>query len=234
MEESISLREIFQVIKRKWILIVSIMIIAATASGVISYTILSPVYQTSTQFLVNQTDAENPSQKNLQDIQSDLQVINTYNVIIKSPVILEDVIKELDLDIDEEELQSKITVSSEQDSQVVTLAVRDGNPKKAVDIADKTMKVFESKIKELMNIDNIHVLSYADQPSSPIKPKPTINIAIALVVGAMIGVGLAIILHYLDNTIKNESDVDQTLQVPLLGVISEMKKSDAMNTNERR
>ena len=91
-----------------------------------------------------------------------------------------------------------------------------------------------------MKADNIHILSKAEvtDGQAPIKPQPLLNIAIAMVVGLMAGVGLAFLLEYLDNTVKNEQDVEKTLGLPLLGVIAQIDdsqlQSKVSSRNERK
>jgi len=73
-----------------------------------------------------------------------------------------------------------------------------------------------------MNIDNVNILSKAkvEENPAPIKPKPLLNMALALVVGLMLGIGIAFLLEYLDNTIKSEQDIERLLQVPVLGAVA--------------
>ena len=86
----------------------------------------------------------------------------------------------------------KITVASAADSQVVNVTVQDPDPQMAANIANKTAEVFQKEIVNLMNIDNVNILAKANigENPSPVKPQPLLNIAIALVVGLMAGVGL--------------------------------------------
>src|SRR4051812_16015681 len=98
MEETISLKELFEMLKKRLWMIVSITVIAAVISGVISYYYLTPIYQASTQILVNQTKNEQTLYSST-EVQTNLQLINTYNVIITSPAILDIVSKELDLNM---------------------------------------------------------------------------------------------------------------------------------------
>ena len=223
MEETISLKEIFEVLKKRLILILLITLLATATSGVVSYFLLTPIYQTSTQILVNQkADSENAFDYN--QVKTNVELINTYSVIIRSPQILEEVTKDLNLDLSTNQLKQKITVSNEQNSQVVSIDVTDEDPAQAVKIANTIAEVFETKITNIMNmnVDNVSVLSEAsfEGTPSPINPKPVLNMAIALVVGLMVGVGLAFLLEYLDNTIKNEDDIEKILGVPVLGTIA--------------
>ncbi|ALS77863.1 capsular biosynthesis protein [Planococcus kocurii] len=238
MEETISLQDLFKTLKKRAGLIALLTILAITIAGVVSFLVLTPMYETSTQILVNQ-EATEASQLTNQNIQTDLQLINTYSVIIKSPAILDEVSSQLGLNMSVEALNSKITVATAENSQVVNVTVQDEDPALAVDIANTTAKVFEGEIKELMNVDNVSILSPAvlKENPSPVAPNPMLNMAIAAVIGLMLGVGIAFLLEYLDTTIKTEQDIEDILGVPLLGVISPIKedaKLEQPTTSKRR
>lgn len=235
MEETISLKEVFAALKKRIILILSITIIAVTLSGVISYYLLTPIYAASTQILVNQEKSERINYS-AADVQTNLQLINTYNVIIKSPVILDEVIKELDLNLSAKQLNERITVGSEKDSQVVNISVQNEDPKMAAEIANTTASVFQKKIAEIMNVDNVSILASADVRGGekPISPQPMLNMMIALVVGLMLGFGLALLLEYFDHTVKSEKDVEKVLGLPILGVVSVIEDSKLEKKTKRK
>ncbi|CAH2716762.1 putative capsular polysaccharide biosynthesis protein YwqC [Neobacillus rhizosphaerae] len=236
MEETISLKELFETLKKRLLLIVSITLIAAIVSGIVSYFFLTPIYQASTQILVNQAKNDQ-GQYNYNEVQTNLQLINTYNVIIKSPAILDKVIEELDMNMTTAKLNEKITVASEKDSQVVNVSVQDPNSKVAAQIANKTAEIFQKEISSIMNVDNVSILAKADvsENPSPIKPRPLLNVAIAIVVGLMAGVGIAFLLEYFDNTVKNEQDVEKILGLPILGIIATIddQKMEELKTRRR-
>ncbi|MGW9018012.1 YveK family protein [Priestia megaterium] len=226
MEETINLRDLFQVLRKRLWLIALIAIIAATISAVISFFVLTPVYQTSTQILVNQAKSEQQLY-NAGAVQTNVQLISTYNDIIKSPAILDTVIEKLKLDGSAKSLSGQIQVTSAENSQVALITVQDTNAKRATEIANTTASVFQQKVPKIMNmnIDNVSILSKADLAASksPVKPQPVLNIAIALVVGLMVGIGLSFLLEYLDNTIKTEQDIENILELPVMGVITNIK-----------
>jgi len=229
MEETISLKEIYEVIKKRFFLIISITIGAALIAAIVSFFIMTPIYQSSTQFIVNQNGQEQQEQYIDQNmIRTNVELINTYNVIIKSNAILDEVVEELNLPYSAEELGNKINVASEQDSQVVTVSVKDPDPQLATEIANTTVHIFQDKIPEIMNVDNVHILTEAEtKPNpSPVEPRPMLNIAIAVVLGLMIGVGIAFLLEYFDTTIRTEEDIEKKLGLTLLGVVSSMDTED--------
>lgn len=234
MEETISLKELLQTLKKRMFLILSITFTAVLLSTVFSLFFLTPIYQSSTQLLVNQAKSDQPA-FNPSEIQTNLQLINTYNVIIKSPAILDLVRQELDLDLSADQLDSKITVASEKESQVIAITVQDPDPFTAADIANTTAKVFQNEIVNIMNVDNVSVLAKASvkENVAPVKPNTLLNAVIAFIVGLTVSIGLAFLLEYLDNTIKNEQDVEQSLEAPLLGVISVIEDSGRERRVER-
>jgi capsular polysaccharide biosynthesis protein len=222
MEETISLKELFAVLRKRLWMISTITLTAVLISAIVSYFFITPIYQSSAQILVNQKKQEGVFQPG--EIQTNLQLINTYNVIIKSPAILDKVIEELNLDMSVQQLTEKINVVSEKDSQVISVAVQDPDPKAARDIANTTAEVFKTEIANIMSIDNVSILAKAEiiKDQGPVKPRPMLNIAIAAVVGLMTSVGLAFLLEYLDNTIKKEQDIEAVLELPVLGVVARM------------
>lgn len=240
MEETISLQELAATLKKHVWLILLAMIAAVTVAAIVSFLLMTPIYQASTQILVNQEKTEQTA-FTAQDIQTNVQLINTYNVIMKSPAILGLVKEQLNLTESTGQLNQKMTISSEQNSQVITLTVEDADPYQAEAIANKTAEVFQQEIVELMSVDNVNILAPAnvgDDPS-PVKPSPTLNMAIAAVVGLMLGVGIAFLLEYLDTTVKSVQTVDELTGYPVIGMIATISDKDIQSsrvqlTNRRR
>lgn len=227
MEEAISLQEIFQTIRKRILLIFSITVLAVVLSAVISYYYITPIYEASTQLLINK---ERTDQLYVYgEIETNLQLISTYNVIIKSPVILDHVRDELAIvNMTTDMINEKISVSSKGDSQVVTITVQDANKFNARDIANSTATIFKREITELMNVNNVTILTKATASKGqvPVKPIAILNLAIAMVIGLILSIGLAFLLEYLDQTIKSEQDIEKLLSLPVIASISSMERSE--------
>ena len=218
MEETISLKELFDTLRKRLSLILVLAFIFAGGSAIYSFFIATPVYQVSTDMLVNRSQvAEN---YNSNELNTNIQFINTYSDVIKSSAILDIVSEELNGEYTTNQLKNMLSIKSGQ-SQVFTIVIKDESAQNAAIVANKIAEVFQREIPNIMNVDNVSILekAVATDNISPIQPKPTLNIAIALVVGLMAGVGLAFLLEYLDNTMKTEQDIDQHLGIPVLGVI---------------
>ena len=221
MEETISIQEIIKILKKRLLLIICLTIIGVSISIVLSFYFITPIYQSETQILINQKGSSSEEEYSWSQIETDLQLINTYNDIIKSPVILGKVIEELNLDSTLEQLTNQITLLSESESKVLKIEVQDPNYEQAANIANVTAEVFKEQIPSLMNVDNINILSEAtvSENPSPVKPNKVFNIAIGAVIGIMLGIGLAFLLEILDTTIKDEKDVEEILGIPIMGLV---------------
>lgn len=221
MEENLTLSDLIKIFKQRILLILSLMIIGILIAVAFSHYVLTPEYESSTQILVNheRSDANTAGNTN---IETDLQLINTYSDIIKSPVILDKVIKELNIDLTANQLNKKITVSSNENSQVINVSVKNEDPQVAIGIANITAKVFQTEIQNLMAINNVSVLTPAilQGDGEAISPHPFLILMIGAIIGLLIGYGIAVILSSLDNTLKSDDDVISFLDIPVVGVIS--------------
>ena len=219
MEETIDLREYFQIIKKRFWIIALLAVIAMVASGLISFFVLSPVYEAKTTLIVN-TD-KNPESTTLTGDQLNVtqKLAVTYGEIIKSRTVLDEVNDTLKLDMSYGELAGKVSVAPLKDTQIISVTVQDTNARRATDIANTIPKVFTKEAKRITKANSVEVIDQAMQPTAPIKPNKVMNIAIAGVLGVMIGLFVIFLLEYLDNKIKTPQDIEKHLGLPLLGVI---------------
>ena len=77
----------------------------------------------------------------------------------------------------------------------------------------------ETRIMAAATTSNVEIIDRAQVPVTPIKPNKKKSLALGLILGAMLGVGLAFLLDYIDRTIKDEDDVKENLGLTVLGTI---------------
>ncbi|MFS7257208.1 YveK family protein [Carnobacterium divergens] len=222
MEETINLSELFEVIRKRMVLIIGGGLAGIILAAVITYFFITPQFNSSTQLLVNRAKDESQVATQWNDLQTDVQMINTYKDIIKGPVILEDVRKKLSTTSSVEQLASKIEIITQQNSQVFTIKVTDSDPYKAADIANTVAAVFQEKIGGIMSVQNVTQISSAHPNTSQVSPKPMLNILIGFIVGIMGMVGVSFLLEFMDKTVRDEKFISETLGWTNLGTISEM------------
>ena len=222
MNETISLQELFSILRKSFWRILALTIVAALISFAVSSFLIKPTYQAETQILVTPKKQEN-NIIDAQQVQSSVTLVNTYRVIIKSPAILEKVQKEVsNAPSSVSALNNMITVESEQNSQVINVSVQSKDAALASDIANSVANVFSEDIPKLMNVDNVKVLSVSGIPTSPVSPNILFNTAIAGIVGFLLGIGLAFLREIFDRRIRTEEQVQQILDLPVLGSIPDI------------
>ena len=219
MEETIDLREYFSIIKKRFWIIALITVVAMVVSGVISFFMLSSVYEAKSTLIVNTEKSEETQMITGDQFTVTQKLAVTYGEIIKSRTVLEDVIKNLKLDYEYENLTDNVTVSPVKDTQIISISVQDTNPKKARDIANEIPKVFEKEVKRITKANDIQVIDKAILPQNPIKPNKMMNVLIAAVLGMMIGLFVVFLIEYLDNKIQTAQDIEKHLGLSVIGVI---------------
>lgn len=223
MEETIDLREYFAIIKKRFWIIALLAIISALISGVISFFMLKPVYEAKSTLIVNTEKNEETQMITGDQFSVTQKLAVTYGEIIKSRAVLEDVIKNLKLDNEYEDLVKNVTVSPVKDTQIISISVQDTNRERARDIANEIPKVFTKEAKRITKANDIQVIDKAILPQNPIKPNKMMNMAIAAVLGAMIGLFVVFLIEYLDNKLKTPQDIEKHLGLSVLGVVPNEK-----------
>lgn len=222
--EEISLKEVLFILKKRMKLILSLFLIAVLLSSIISIFVLDKEYQANTTLMVGRPK-DYASDANIQynELLLNQKLVSTYGELIKTRAVAEEVIDNLNLDLSYEQYKEKVSVSLVKDTELIQIIVKDTDPNTAAIIADETANVFMDKVQEIMKVDNVHVIDKAEIPSGPVSPNVLLNIAIAGVLGLMLGVFLAFLLEFLDNTIKTPEDVEKYLNLPVLGSIPKVE-----------
>ena len=125
MEETVDLREYFGIVKKRFWIVALITIIAVVVSGVISFFMLNPVYEAKSTLIVNADKQAETQIVTGDQITVTQKLAVTYGEIIKSRIVLDDVIKNLKLENTYESLSGQITVSPVKDTQIISISVQD-------------------------------------------------------------------------------------------------------------
>lgn len=224
----IDLREIFQIIKKNISILIAIPLIAILISGIVSFFVLTPIYEASTTLIVGREASQQNLESEIEytNLMAYQKLVKTYCEIAQSRTISQEVIRQLNLDITPEQLQKSINVTTVKDTELMKISIQHSSPEMAKDIANTLANVFAQRIVEIKKIDSVSMIDPAITPENPIKPNKKLNIAIAGVLGMMVALGIIFLKEYLDNSIKSTADVEKYLQLPTLGAIPIMLEED--------
>ena len=221
--EEISLQEIFYILRKRIWIIVGLTLTALIVSGVLSFFVITPQYETFTTLLVGRPqDYKTESSIQIDDIMLSEKLVPTYGELAKSKVVADNVIDKLKLDMTYGAFQNKIEVSLLNNTEIIKILARDPDKELAAKISDQVSEEFMVTVKETMKIDNVQIIDRAVVPENPVSPRKLLNMAIGAVLGFMAGVFLTFLLEYLDNTIKPPKDVERVHNLPVFGTIPDI------------
>ena len=215
--EEINLKDLFNYFLSKKLYIILITLIAVIIGVLYSTFFKTPMYKSYTTMLLTKENDSTSITSN--DITLNKNLVDTYSEIIRSRKIASKVINNLDLNYSIEELKSRISVSSINDTEIIKITVVDEDSKLAMDIANETASVFKTEIVKLYNIQNIGVVDVAETANSPYNMNSLKGIIISLLIGIVLSLALVFIMYYFDTTIKSAEEVEEKLGLPVIGKV---------------
>lgn len=220
----IAITDIWKVIKRRFWLIIILIAISLTLTGVLSFYLLEPKYEATVKLLVQSQNDSN--QMAYTDLETNQRLMTTYSEIIKSNRIAGDVINRLNLNITVKDLLKSVKVHATEESLITSVTVTNPDPEMAVTLANGLAQSFYDNLESIMKVDNVSILDEAELPANPIpvSPKPYLNMSVAFILTCVIGVCVALLLEFMDRTVKTEEHVEEILGVPVLAVNTRYKR----------
>ena len=222
-EQVISLSEIFEALKKRWIMIVAITLTATIIAGVISFFVIDPVYEASTKVFIGKDESDDAAY-NSSDINMYQQLLQTYAQAIKTKDLVNRAISGLNYDeLEVADVVNSLTVNPITSTQILEIKYNSKGPKEAKDVLKNVTDEFIVTAKELVPNGNVRIIEEVELPEEPVSPNKKMNIAIAFLLGLMVSVGLVFLLEYLDNTYKNKEQLEKDLGIRVLGAIPDVE-----------
>lgn len=220
--ETIDLKELFEYYKSKFGIVILFVALVGILGCLYGLFIQKPMYKSSTSIVLI-SEAKDNSQLTYNDVSVNQNLVSTYSEIVKSKRVLSQVINNLKLDYSYGALSNNIEVSSVTGTQIIKITVTDGNSKTAKKVANEIAKVFSKEIPELYNISNVNVLDTAEVASRAYNVNIAKQSTIFLLVGLVLGLGVVFVMYYFDRSVKNASQIEDKLKLPVLATVREYR-----------
>ena len=224
-EYEIDLMQILEIIKEKLILFILICMVCCTVALCITKFVMKEEFTATAKLIIVQKSDSASAQQNYtySDQQLSQKLASTYSQIIMSEAISDPVISNLNLydlyEIDSEEYGKIVDVSSANNTEVIDVSVKTNDPKLSADIANKIVSVFEEKIFDIMQIENVTTLTDAKVPEKKSGPSTIKNTVIGGLLGMMICAAITVLQLFTDTKIKTEDEVKKIFEYPIIGNI---------------
>lgn len=226
--QELELRDYLRILrKRRWLVVVCLLAFVGVAAALtVSAT---PIYQASAKLFVGQRQVTTEElQQGVQVSQLSQQLLATYAEVIRTTPIVEQAIEAANLDASSRSLSSQLEAAPIIDTQLLRVSYRHPNPKIAQLTVNAVARAFESEIRKIEGARasptdepaiKVSLVQPALLPATPVSPQPVRNVGLAFVLGLVVGVGLALLIEYLDTTIKHKEDVEDRLGLPVLASV---------------
>jgi capsular polysaccharide biosynthesis protein len=227
-QNEIDLLKLLMVFRRHLLLIIFCFAIGLAAAGSFSYYCITPLYQATAKLYM--VSASNDSIINLSDLNVGTTLSEDYQELLKTRPVILSVIETLGLEdtYSYEGMCNMISISTGSSSRILRIIVTSADPQLAEQIANCLAEKAVEYLPEVMETSAPNIAEKAIVPTAKTSPNNTMNALKGGLLGAILCMGILVIIYLLDDTLKDAEDVESYFGVMPLTVIPEgyMGKSE--------
>ena len=223
-EYEINVIELLQALLRRWWLILTAVIVGAVLMFVYTRFFVTPLYQSSVSFYVNNGQRTENKISN-SDISAAQSLVDTYIVILKHGTTLDEVVRDTKLNYTTAQLASKVTCSAIDGTEVFQVTVTDPSPEAAATIAKSIAKILPDRVSDVIEGSTVRIVRNADVPTVPSSPNLRRNLMMGAVVGFLLSCLYLMLQFVLDDRIRDAAKLlKEDYSYPVLAVIPDLAK----------
>jgi len=218
------LSEFVRAIRRRWITVLATTLLAVVSSIILTITTV-PLYEASTRFFVSTTAGASASELYSGNRLSQERVLS-YTELLRGETLSQRTIDKLKLDVTAEQLQERVKADSKIETVLISVRVRDESPVQARDIANALSDEFVTMVRELETSKpgaqpdaRVIVEQRAKIPTKPVVPKKSLNVLMGAILGVAGGIALALVRDFFDNTVKEQSALEDAVGAGVVGTL---------------
>ncbi len=215
-EMTLDIMDFYQIVKKRFALILTITLLSTLVSGIVSFFVLKPVYESSTSIIIAKDAGKETTQSDVMMFQN---LIKTYAAIAQSDSAAKIAVEKAGLSITSEQLQKSTKVTPQTGTQILVISTQNRDPKVAAAEVNALADAFIQESARVLPTGTVQIMDKGKIPASPVKPNKKLNMAIAFFIGLIASMGISFLLEYMDRTIKSERDIETHLDLPIIGVI---------------
>ncbi|MBR1654210.1 MAG: hypothetical protein IJ690_04600 [Clostridia bacterium] len=229
--EELDLKQLFKIFWNKRLHIISIVLVFLIIGSIYSFAFVKPKYKAYTTLVLAQSDVLATEGDKAQGItQTELTInqklVPTYSELVKTNNVLREVIRELGLNVDEDELRKSVTVKLVEDTELIKITVTNKNAVDAKNIANKIAEIFSDRVKQIYKIDNVTIVDPAEEAEEPYNINHIKDLAIFMAIGLVVAIIYVLLANLLDTTVKSAEDIEKELGVSVLVSIPELREDN--------
>lgn len=215
-DKGVDTKQLLTQFVRRWYITVSVVLISVVVAAFYTRFMCTPKYDSTAKLYIFNSGS---NQISTADIAISTYLTHDYTELIVDRAVLSEVINKLELKYSYGALKSAVTVNNPDNTRIIEVSVRTSNAALSQKIADSICQVAQQKIVELMGIDRVNIISKAYLPTGASTPNMRANLGYGLLVGLLISCAATVVFCINDDKINSATDVEQYLQLCLLGTI---------------
>ena len=214
-----------EILKKLW-LIVLVGLIAGGGAFVGAKILVKPTYRSGfTAYVNNKQGKQNTDYLTSSDVAAAKQLVLTYQSIIKSSSILTTAAESIGIDKSYESLAKIVSTEVKDETEIISVYVVDTDPQFAYDYAQAISKTAPTYMAQIVEGSSMKIIDHPEYSEKRFKPSYTSYAIIGFLIGALLVVIFVIIRYFMDDTVKNEGEVENKFDLPILGVIPDVTKA---------
>jgi len=218
--------DLIRLLKRMWHwawAIVLVMIACGAVAFSLAYFVITPKYQASALMYVNNSSISVGSTSvSLSDLSASQSLVDTYIVILKTRLTLNEVIERAGVNYDYETMCDIIDAEAVNSTEIFKITVTDEDPQEAERITNTIVEVLPDKISEVVDGSSVRTVDFAVVPSRRYSPSFTIYTIVGLGLGFLVSCFVIFLREVLDDQIRNEDDLLQMYNLPMLAAVPDL------------
>ena len=223
--KNINLKELLEIVIKKWWLILLLTMTGFVMAYSFTAIFVTPIYEAKTVLFIGQEASGLESIGiSLGQLQADSQLITDYKQIALTHLVIDEVMKNTGMNIAYNEFQSDVVIETIQDSRLFTVGFRHTDPQIAKTVSDELAKQLTLSVSQIVGVENIRILDQAMVPQKPIAPNKFQNTIIGGLLGVIASFSIIVIMFLLNDTVKDEEDIETLIGVSVLGSIPKFKR----------
>ncbi|MDR1700428.1 MAG: polysaccharide export protein [Lachnoclostridium sp.] len=230
-ELEINLVELFYVLKKRIAIILLTAVVLGIGAGIYFKYLVTPLYNSTAKLYILTSST---SITGFADIQIGSALTLDYLELIYSRPVIEEVIKNQELDETYESLSQKITIVNPEDTRILNITVTYDEPNTAKSIVDELAKVSQKQISKTMSTEEPSIVEEGYVNKNKVSPMVARNTLIASLLGALLAAGVIIILHLMNDTIRSTEDVEKHLGINVLASIPMKREEGSREKRKKR
>jgi capsular polysaccharide biosynthesis protein len=217
-EIELRIQDILEILKRKWKLVITVVSITTIITALVNFFLITPIFQVNSKVFIGKEENINSKYDN-SDVQMYQKLLKTYSELMKTKDLIEDSINKNNLNISADEVIDNLKVTPMTDTQILQVSYENKDKVLAREVLVSIIDEFMLESKTIIQNGNVKVIESAELPEKPISPQKAFNVAIAFIIGLMVGASLALIKEYVDDTVKTKEQTENAMGLPVIGMI---------------